>query len=534
MAINFPGSLDALTNPASSDKLNSPDHAVQHENVNDIAEALEAKVGVDSSAVTTSHDYKLGVLYGQTIVVGPTGNYTTLKAAVDWFNASATKDTEIRLVTGSHAVADTITVNNGTYDLMIRGEDTATIHLQAATGLTGKPMFNIQSNCNVERIDFHATTLASYGTATNENCFTFNTTKDIYSEITNFLMDGFKIGIADLIGVDLYIFNFTISNCGTGIATNFTTNTAPNVLLDVEIGTFEACPIGIDLIKTGATKKGEFFISGIIFDHSLSTDIGIKYDGANYIYGSIAQIQGCTTNKIGELTSGFDFTNSRDANIYLIANIGVEDSKPHAKIAVYNNASTTTITAANTYYKAVFTNGATYTTKMTLTDNKMTYQGVRKVDSMVWLSGSLAVNRNSGAMDIAIRKEISVVSVVGNGVIATVTTTNNHGLATGSQIQMLNWSSATFNGTKTVTVTGPKTFTYANAVATTPTGGTCGSLMGATSVRGPATAGWFTAFSINAYVEEMSLDDYFEIYVTCANAGDTVTVGDASWLICAV
>ena len=57
MATNFPASLDSLTNPTSSDSLNSPSHSAQHANVNDAVEALQAKVGVDSSAVTTSHDY---------------------------------------------------------------------------------------------------------------------------------------------------------------------------------------------------------------------------------------------------------------------------------------------------------------------------------------------------------------------------------------------------------------------------------------------------------------------------------------------
>ena len=57
MATSFPSGLDALTNPTSSDGLNSPDHAGQHANVNDAVEALEAKVGVNGSAVTTSLDY---------------------------------------------------------------------------------------------------------------------------------------------------------------------------------------------------------------------------------------------------------------------------------------------------------------------------------------------------------------------------------------------------------------------------------------------------------------------------------------------
>ena len=56
MAINFPTGLDSLTNPTSSDNLNSPDHAVQHANANDIVEALEVKVGINGSADTNSID----------------------------------------------------------------------------------------------------------------------------------------------------------------------------------------------------------------------------------------------------------------------------------------------------------------------------------------------------------------------------------------------------------------------------------------------------------------------------------------------
>jgi len=59
MATNFPTSLDSLSNPASDDKLNSPSHSTQHINSNDSIEALEAKVGIDTSSETTSLDYKI-------------------------------------------------------------------------------------------------------------------------------------------------------------------------------------------------------------------------------------------------------------------------------------------------------------------------------------------------------------------------------------------------------------------------------------------------------------------------------------------
>ena len=61
MATNFPTSLDALTNPTSGQALNFPSHSVQHANSNDAIEALQAKVGVNSSAVTTSLDYKMRI-----------------------------------------------------------------------------------------------------------------------------------------------------------------------------------------------------------------------------------------------------------------------------------------------------------------------------------------------------------------------------------------------------------------------------------------------------------------------------------------
>jgi len=74
---NFPTSTDELTNPLSSDELNSPSHSAQHGTANDILEALEAKVGIDSSAVETSHDYKIGVLEsGAALLAGRSGGQT--------------------------------------------------------------------------------------------------------------------------------------------------------------------------------------------------------------------------------------------------------------------------------------------------------------------------------------------------------------------------------------------------------------------------------------------------------------------------
>lgn len=76
MATNFPTGLDTLTNPTSTDEVATVDHAAQHANVNDAVEALEAKVGIDGSAVTTSHDYKLSDVTSTAKAVSTAGNQT--------------------------------------------------------------------------------------------------------------------------------------------------------------------------------------------------------------------------------------------------------------------------------------------------------------------------------------------------------------------------------------------------------------------------------------------------------------------------
>ena len=88
MATNFPTSLDTLTNPTSSDSLSSPSHSSQHANVNDAVEALQAKVGADSSAVTSSHDYKIaqleaGATGGKILQVVSTTKTDTFSASVN-------------------------------------------------------------------------------------------------------------------------------------------------------------------------------------------------------------------------------------------------------------------------------------------------------------------------------------------------------------------------------------------------------------------------------------------------------------------
>ncbi len=84
MSTNFPTSLDALTNPTSTDRVSTVGHASQHANINDAVEALQSKVGVNSSAVTSSLDYKVT----NTASIDPGHKHTTGSLSVSGLTAS--------------------------------------------------------------------------------------------------------------------------------------------------------------------------------------------------------------------------------------------------------------------------------------------------------------------------------------------------------------------------------------------------------------------------------------------------------------
>lgn len=66
MSINFPTSIDSFVDPVQTDPVANANpalnHATQHSNHNDAIVALETKVGVNNSVVTTSLDYKVSTL----------------------------------------------------------------------------------------------------------------------------------------------------------------------------------------------------------------------------------------------------------------------------------------------------------------------------------------------------------------------------------------------------------------------------------------------------------------------------------------
>ena len=101
MATNFPNSLDdSTTIPAESANTKlSVNHVTAHQNIQDAIEAIETKVGANSSAVTTSHDYKLSTITGSNKAVSNNGG--TLTSPIINLGSDAEGDTYYRNSSGA-------------------------------------------------------------------------------------------------------------------------------------------------------------------------------------------------------------------------------------------------------------------------------------------------------------------------------------------------------------------------------------------------------------------------------------------------
>lgn len=99
MTTSFPTSLQDLdaTRGQNNDKLSSPNHVTHHNTEDDTIEALQAKVGINGSADTTSHDYKLSGVTGSDKATSLTGTEVL---------TNKTLSTGSKILVGSDATGD--------------------------------------------------------------------------------------------------------------------------------------------------------------------------------------------------------------------------------------------------------------------------------------------------------------------------------------------------------------------------------------------------------------------------------------------
>ena len=112
MPINFPTSLDALTNPVAGDATNNvtTPHATQHANSNDAIEALEARVGITGSAVTSSLTYRIATVETTTALL-QTGAWTTWTPVVTQSATPTMTISEARYVKNGRTVTAELVVS---------------------------------------------------------------------------------------------------------------------------------------------------------------------------------------------------------------------------------------------------------------------------------------------------------------------------------------------------------------------------------------------------------------------------------------
>ena len=139
MTTSFPASLDTLTNPSSGDSLNSPSHSGQHADANDAIEALQAKVGVDGSAVATSIDYKLNntvaTLTGTQTLTNKTLGSGVLVSPEERWSISATAATgtvDVDTVTSTAVYYTSNATANWTFNF--RGDGSTSLDSVLTTG----------------------------------------------------------------------------------------------------------------------------------------------------------------------------------------------------------------------------------------------------------------------------------------------------------------------------------------------------------------------------------------------------------------
>lgn len=139
MATNFPSSLDtSATLPVeTAGTALATNHIPSHQNLTDSVIALETKVGINSSAVTTTHDYKLSLITGSNKAVPNASPTITGTVTLDTLQASSTAGITLKNNSGSTAIS---CGGSGTVASSAHGQFSANVDstdYQVFTGGTG-------------------------------------------------------------------------------------------------------------------------------------------------------------------------------------------------------------------------------------------------------------------------------------------------------------------------------------------------------------------------------------------------------------
>jgi hypothetical protein len=330
------------------------------------------------------------------LAVCETGSFTTIAEVVAFLNAHMSGATIVQLGETNEITA-TQTINLP-YPVTFLGLSYGESSIDAAGGVSGSPLFICATECYFKMLVFNAISNAS-----GNDAIRF-TGSGKYYEVKDCYLYGFNKGIVSTTNNDSWIFETDFENC-TGAGIEIAAGTASGGSSQISECAFTQCAKGINLLSAVSEVVS---IQNCSFDNTTSgTDIAILYTPATFTSFASINILNNTWNNAGTYVSGFDFSrsDSRDANAFVINNAGMQNENPHCKMNVSNNNTTTTITNANTYYKANWTNAPTgYTCKFTVANNRITYQPNNGGDIWAILTGNISVNNSSRVITIAMVK----------------------------------------------------------------------------------------------------------------------------------
>jgi hypothetical protein len=130
VAISFPTSLDNFTNPSSGNTLDSPSHSLQHSDINDAVEALEAKLGIGASPAGSASA-------GDVLTISSAGSSAWTAAGVAFKNLVINGDMQVNqrgTSVASNTAGGYLTADRFTNQLSSLGTWTQSVENDAPTG----------------------------------------------------------------------------------------------------------------------------------------------------------------------------------------------------------------------------------------------------------------------------------------------------------------------------------------------------------------------------------------------------------------
>lgn len=212
-------------------------------------------------------------------------------------------------------------------------------------------------------------------------------------------------------------------------------------------------------------------LSSGVYYMANATDTAVIYRPSNFASSTSISITGNSWNNTGRFIEGFDFSrpDGRDANVKLEANAGMGDKRPYCFINKLNNSSAVVVITPANSWKKADWGANTY-------------------------------------------EQTTKWTLSGNKITYQPTNSRNGIFSISGNIQV--------NGSNRVISIG----IVKNGVTTTR--------YGETTLR-ITTANQPFQFSFLAFLEDIKVGDYFEIYYTSSSNGDQLTIQDIQWLVTA-